>query len=122
MTMHSAPDIPAVTPALIGSERVRMARLARDTALRVPGVVGTDAGPSGMVITEGAQQRLEGVLCVATKDGGYDITLRLVCGLVPLLALGESVQTAVRRSAHRAGVSIGDVDVQVAAILEPGEV
>ena len=71
---------------------MRLARLARDAALRVPGVIGTDAGPSGVVITEGAQQRLEGVLCVATKDGGYDVTLRLVCGLVPLLALGDAVE------------------------------
>jgi hypothetical protein len=119
--VNSSADIPTLTPALIGSERVRLARLARDAALRVPGVVATDAGPSGVLITEGAQERLEGVLCVATKDGGYDVTLRLVCGLVPLLALGEAVQAAVRRSADLVGVSVENVDVQVAAVVEPGE-
>lgn len=120
--MNSSADIPTLTPALIGSERVRLARLARDAALRVPGVVGTDAGPSGVLITEGARQRLEGVLCVATKDGGYDVTLRLVCGLVPLLALGDAVQATVRRAADLAALPVDSVDVQVAAVVEPGEV
>jgi hypothetical protein len=73
------------------------------------------------LITEGAQQRLEGVLCVATKDGGYDVTLRLVCGLVPLHALGDAVQAAVRRAAGLAALPVDSVDVQVAAVAEPGE-
>jgi hypothetical protein len=120
--VNSSADIPSLAPAPIGSERVRLAGLAREAALRVPGVVATDAGPSGVLITEGARQRIDGVLCVATKDGGYDVTLRLVCGLVPLLALGEAVKAAVRRAAGVAGLQVESVDVQVAAVVEAGEV
>lgn len=119
--MNSSADIPTLTPAWIGSERMRLARLARDAALRVPGVVGTDAGPSGVLITEDAHQRLDGVLCVATKDGGYDVTLRLICGLVPLLPLGDAVKAAVQRGADLAALPVEAVNVQVAAVIEAWE-
>lgn len=114
--MNGSVDIATSAPA--GSERFRLARLARDTALQVPGVVDTDPGPAGMMVTEGAGERLEGVLCVATKDGGYEITLRLICRLVPLPPLSHAVSSAVARAAAGAGMALDSVNVHVAAIDE----
>ena len=101
-----------------GSERLRLARLARDAALSVSGVVATDPGPTGLVVTVAGGQRLEGVLCAATKDGGYDITLRLICRLVPLPALSEQVKAAVRRAADAAGLPVETVSVHVAELID----
>ena len=116
--MSQPVDIPPGFPIAVGSERFRLARLARDAALRVPGVVGTDPGPAGLFVTVDRGGRLEGVMCVATKSGGYEISLRLVCGLVPLLALGERVKTAVGRTATNAGIALESVGVHVAALVE----
>ncbi len=107
-------------PGAVGSERFRLARLARDAALRVPGVAGTDTGPMGLFVTVGGGERLEGVVCAATRDGGYDVSLRLVCELVPLLALGEQVKTAVQRTASIGGIALASVSVNVAALAEAG--
>jgi hypothetical protein len=98
------------------SERVRLARLARDAALRVPGVMTTDAGPIGMFITVGGGERLEGVTCVATNSGAYEVTLRLVCALVPLVPLGERIKALVASTAAKAGIELESVSVQVAAV------
>jgi len=100
----------------LASERFRLARLARGAALGVPGALGTDVGPAGLFITESGGERLEGVMCVATKSGGYDVSLRLVCALVPLLPLGERVRTAVESGAARAGIGLDSVSVHVAAV------
>lgn len=108
-------------PQAVGSERFRLARLARDAALRVPGVVGTDTGRVGTFITVGGGERLEGVLCVASSDGGYEITLRLICRLVPLPALSDEVKTAVRQVAEQAGIPVSSVSLHVAALDEGGE-
>ncbi|MGI8713709.1 MAG: hypothetical protein ACR2NR_11105 [Solirubrobacteraceae bacterium] len=107
--------LPGFTPPA-GSERFRLARLAREASLRVPGVVDSDTGPMGLFITVGEGERLEGVICAATRDGGYEVSLRLVCELVPLLALGEQVKGAVTRSAALAGIALDRVDVHVAAL------
>jgi hypothetical protein len=93
-----------------------MARLAREAALRVPGVVGTDTGQIGMFVTVGGGERLEGVLCVATRTGGYEVTLRLVCALVPLIELSAQVRAAVSRTAVRAGIPLESVSVVVAEL------
>ncbi len=110
--------LPGVSP-VAGSERFRLARLARDAALRVPGVVGTDTGPVSLFITVGGGERLEGVICAATRDGGYEVSLRLVCDLVPLLALGEQVKGAVTQTAIRAGIALDIVDVHIASLAGP---
>ncbi len=107
--------VPGLPPAA-ESERFRLARLARDTALRVPGVVGTDTGSMGLFVTVGGGERLEGVICAATKDGGYEVSLRLVCELVPLLALGERVKAALRQTARATGIALESVSVHVAAL------
>lgn len=104
---------------LAGSERVRLARLARDAALRIPGVAGTDGGPSGRFVTVGDGQRVAGVTCVACADG-YEVALRLVCELVPLAELGERVRAAVQRSA--AGLPLESVSVHVACLVTPNGV
>jgi len=101
---------------VVGSERLRLARLARQAARRVPGVVRTDPGPMGRFVTVGGGERLEGVVCAAAKGGGYDVSLRLVCDLVPLLALGEQVRAAVQRAARVSGIALESVGVHVVAL------
>ena len=51
-------------------------------------------------------ERLEGVSCIAAPGGGYDVSLRLVCDLVPLHPLGELVRAAVGRAAATAGIEL----------------
>ncbi len=72
-------EFPPESPPAIGSERLRLARLARDTALEV---------------------------CASC----------VVCGMVPLLALGEQVKAAVRKTAISVGLALDSVGVHVAAI------
>jgi len=108
------------TSTAVGSERFRLARLTRDAALRVPGVLDTDTGPMGLFVTVDGAQRVEGVMCMATSGDGYEVSLRLVCALVPLLALGELVRAAVRRTAAVAGIELESVSVHVAALAGAG--
>ena len=119
--MNESASRPTGQERSVGSERFRLARLARDAALRVSGVVATDPGPTGMFVTVDGGTRLEGVLCVATKGGSYEITLRLICRLVPLLGLSEQVKAAVRRSADVAGLPVESVSVHVAELTDGEE-
>ncbi len=123
-TTTDRPRAPAATrssvrPPVGGSERVRLARLARDASLRVTGVAGADTGATGLWITTGDDQRVDGVRCVAASEGGFDVSLRLSCELVPLLSLGEAVRTAVASAASAAGIAVGTVDVLIADVAEP---
>jgi hypothetical protein len=103
------------------SERVRLARLVLAAAFAVPGVLGADAGPQGAFVTEtAAGDRLPGVSCVAASPGGYDVSLRLVCGLVALYPLGERIRTAVMRAATLAGVTVQSVSVHFADLTMTG--
>lgn len=113
--MNQLADIQPSPSLPIPSERFRLARLAREASLRVPGVVGTDTGPMGLFITVGGGQRLEGVVCVSAK-GGYEVSLRLVCALVPLPPLAEQVTAAVTASAAEAGLPLESVSLHVAAV------
>ena len=106
-------------PSTVGSERFRLARLAHDAALRVPGVADTDTGPMGRFVTVGGGERLDGVTCVAA-EGGFDVSLRLVCELVPLPELLTNVKAAVQRAALAAGIPVADLNVFVADVVEPG--
>lgn len=99
------------------SERFRLATLAREAALLVPGVVDTDSGPLGLFVSVGGGRRLEGVVCSATKSGGYDVSLRLTCRMVPLLPLGEQVRAAVQSAALAAGTQLERVTVHVGDIV-----
>jgi hypothetical protein len=118
--MYDANQIPAEGPAR-PSDRVRLTREARAAALRVPGVVGTDTGPTGLYLTSAGGERLEGIICAATKDGGYDISVRLVAGLVSLPDLSEHVTAAIGRAAVRIGVPCRSVSVHFADVLAIGE-
>jgi hypothetical protein len=107
-------------PAVAGpSPRLRLARLARDAALRDAGVVALDAGVDGRFAVVSGDERIDGVLCVATTDGGYDLELRLVCALVPLIPLGERVRTKLRETAAAAELPLATVSVHIAAVAAP---
>jgi len=105
------------------SDRVRLARAARQAALAVRGVRAMDAGFSGTFMTGGGDgERLYGVTCIAVPEGGYEVSLRLVAGLVALHPLGERVRSAVVRVASFAGIELADVTVHFASLSveEPG--
>jgi hypothetical protein len=104
----------------VGSDRVRLARQAHDAALQVLGVAGLEAGPLGLVLTADENQRVDGVRCVATGDGSFEVTLRLRCELVPLLELADIVKASVVRAAGSAGIAVTDVTVLIADIVDPG--
>ena len=113
-------DLPPRTGATLRSARVALARLVRDAALGVPGVVVLDYGPAGLFMTAGGGQRIPGVTCVAAGGGGYDVALRLRCALVPLLELGERVETAVRQAAAAAGLELSALTIEIVDVIDPG--
>ena len=88
------------------SERVRLARVALSAALAVPGVVRGDAGPMHAHATPVLESEpLRGILCVATADGGYEVSFRLVAELVSLHLLAQRVGERVRAGAKVAGLA-----------------
>jgi hypothetical protein len=93
--------------------------MARDVAMRTRGVVRTDVGPGGLFVSVGDGQRVDGVTCVASTDGGYEISLRLVCALMPLEPIAEQVRTVVGAKAAMAGIQVTRVDVQVVDVAGP---
>ncbi len=105
------------------SERLGLARAARTAALLVPGVRGAEAGRSGTFMTETADgERLVGVSCAAAPAGGYDVSLRLVCGLVALHPLGDAVRAAVTGAAGAGGIEVRSVSVHFADLAVDGEI
>ena len=99
------------------SDRVRLAHAALAAALSVPGVLGSEPSPDGTMVVETADgERLQGVSCVAAPVEGYDVSLRLVGGLVALYPLGAHVRTAVMRAAGIAGVPVQNVSVHFAGV------
>jgi hypothetical protein len=101
------------------SPRMRLARIAHDVAMRTRGVVRTDAGPGGLFVSAGNGQSVEGVTCVAAMDGGYEISLRLVCAMTPLQPIAEHVRTVVGANAVTAGIHVTSVNVQVVDVTGP---
>jgi hypothetical protein len=100
------------------SPRLALAALARDTALSVDGVIALDAGIGGLFVTAGGGERVPGVRCLAAPGGGYDIALRLVCRLVPLTALADTVRKAVVTAASMARLELATVTITVADVVE----
>jgi uncharacterized alkaline shock family protein YloU len=98
---------------------MRLARMAHEVAMRTRGVVRTDGGPGGLVVSVGDGERVEGVTCVAATDGGYEVSLRLVCALMPLEPIAEQVRTAICAKAVTAGIHVSSVNVQVADVAGP---
>jgi len=103
--------------AAAGSERMVLARLAQVATLRIPGVVATSSGPAGSVVTTDRHEHVDGVMCLAAP-GGYDIALRLICDPVPLPALGQHVQTAVRTAARSVGIPVAEISVHIAELTD----
>ena len=104
---------------LPGSRRLDVAELALEAALGVPAVHAGEAGPDGLRVTSVPPDRvLRGVSAIAQADGRYSVDLRLVAGLVPLLALGEEVRRRVRRAAAEAGLAdyVGEVNVEFSGV------
>jgi hypothetical protein len=98
-------------------QRIRLARAASQAALTVRGVLAMDAGPAGTFMTGASDgERLNGVICVAAPEGGYDVSLRLVAGLVALRPLGQRVRAAVVRVAGFANLELAGVSVHFADI------
>src|SRR5947209_14386192 len=114
-TSPGGPGPEAVSP------RLRLARAAKEAALRVPGVVDTATGPSGTFTVVSGRERVDGVICAASAGGGYDLSLSLVCGLVPLHDLAERVKAAVVETATAAGLRVDSVSVHIAAVADPQE-
>jgi hypothetical protein len=105
------------------SERIRLARAARQAALTVRGVRAMDAGSGRTFVTgAGEGERLEGVTCIAAPGGGYEVSLRLIAGLVALYPLAERVRAAVVRVAAFAGIELASVSVHFVGLSaeEPG--
>jgi hypothetical protein len=103
----------------LGSRRLDVAELALEAALGVPEVHAGDAGADGLRVTAASPGRvLRGVSAIAQADGRYSVDLRLVAGLVPLMALGEEVRRRVLRAADEAGLAdhVGDVNVEFSSV------
>ncbi len=100
------------------SPRLTLAALARDTALAVDGVVALDAGAGGLFVTAGGGARVPGVRCLAAPEGGYDVALRLVCRLVPLHPLAETVRRAVAAAAAGTHLELATVTITVADVVD----
>lgn len=102
-------------PWHVESERVRLARAARQAALTVRGVRAMDAGPAGTFVTgAGDGERLVGVTCIAAPEGAYEVSLSLVVGLVALEPLARRIRAAVIRVATYAGIGLADVSIHFA--------
>jgi hypothetical protein len=109
----------------VGSDRVRLARLALEAALAVPNVVAAEAGLHGMcVIADRAGGVLRGVSVTADGGGRYAVDLCLVACVAPLVPLGEEVRRRVQASAQRNGLAdeLSTVSVEFARVLTPAEV
>ena len=107
-----------------GSVRVRVARAALQAALKVPGVLGSDSGPSGARVTADlGSNPLIGVLATAQSDGRYAVDLSLVADMVPLPPLAEEVRARVceRVDGEQLGAVLGAVNVEFVSVVTADE-
>jgi hypothetical protein len=117
--MHESQLNPAEGPSG-PSDRVRLTRAAREATLRVPGVVATDTGPMGLYVTVTGGEKIEGIICAAATGGGYDISIRVIAGLVPLNPLSERITAAITAAAARVRVPCSSVSIHFADLLAAG--
>jgi len=118
-----------LTPAHLasGTVRTRLAAVALEAAAGVDGVVGGDAGPNRLHVTEsgpgGSGGPLAGVRAVAEPGGGYAVDLGLRAGLVPLEALAHRVRLAVHGAAGAAGLGteLGPISVTFHDVVDPDQ-
>ncbi len=114
------PVAAALGPPMGGpSDRGRLARVALEAALAVPGVVRGEAGGGAPRVTVDPAGRLVGVAATAQRDGRYAVDLRLIADVVPLLPLADGVRARVQRAAAQAGLAgaLGRVDVEFADLV-----
>jgi hypothetical protein len=115
----------AAAPLHVGaSVRVRLARLALDAALAIPGVLSAEAGLHGLRVTvDPPRGLLRGVSVTAQADGRYSVDLRLVTRMVPLVALAEEVRHEVHARARRNDLDneLGTVNVEFGGLLTTEE-
>jgi len=100
------------------SERLALARLAREAALDSHEVASLDPRPSSAATTSGGE-RVEGVASLAAPGGAYELTLYVIARPVSLHRLGEQLRQRVRRSAeaHGLGEELGAVNVVVTDVV-----
>ena len=132
MTTRATPRPPRPDPAPVdrvtlpvlgaASPRVRLAQLARGAALATPGVDGLDAGPAGAFCTAGAGYRVGGVTCTTAPEGGFDVSLRLRCELVPLHDVADRVRAAVEQAAAEQGLTVRSVSILITDVTEPEDI
>ena len=105
---------PAEVPAS-ASVRLRLAALARAAALATPGVIGLDAGRTGIRMTASEGLRVDGVVCAALSDERYQLSVHLVAAMVALRPLADAVRARVQRDVAIAGLAdrLGPVDIAV---------
>ena len=105
---------PAEVPAS-ASVRLRLAAHARAAALATRGVLGLDAGRTGMRMTASEGLRVDGVVCAALGDGSYQVSVHLVAAMVALRPLADAVRARVERDVAIVGLAdrLGPVDVAV---------
>jgi hypothetical protein len=111
-------------PQVGESVRVRVARAALQAALAMPGVLGSDSGPSrGRVTADPDSGPLIGVLVTAQSDGRYAVDLSLVADMVPLPALAEEVRARVRKrvDGEQLGDVLGAVNMEFAYVVTADE-
>jgi hypothetical protein len=118
--------VPVSSPAELpesATPRLHLAALVRAAALATPGVVGLDAGRSGVRMTAGDGLRVDGVVCAALPSGRYQASVYVVVTMVPLRQLADAIRARVQRDAAVAGLTVhlGPVDVTVEDIVEPTE-
>ena len=114
----SGPRAAAVGPP---TDRVRLAEVALEAALKVDGVVAPHAPIGGGGSTRGSGRRLDGVSVVAGGHERFDVSLHLVTRIVPLHPLADRVRERVSRAAGRSGLGdrLGPVDVRIENLAEP---
>lgn len=105
------------------TDRVRLARVALESALSAKGVAGGEAGVGRLWATDDRGELLKGVLAVARPDARVDLELHLVGAwpLPPLAGLSEEIRKRVERAASAAGLGdrIGSLSISFEDVLEP---
>lgn len=125
---ETGPGAPGRPPGVAGTnppptDRVRLARIALESALAVEGVVAGHPGAHGIGVVQGAGGPLRGVTAAALPGGRYEVGLHLVADPVPLRPLAETVRERIGRAASRGGLAdrLGPVHVAFEDLADPVE-
>lgn len=118
---RSASPSPGV--AGVPSARVRLARLALETALATDGVAAGDPGRLQRWQTEHRGEMLPGVVATAREDARFDVELHLVASWPPppLHEVAGSIRRGVAEAALAAGLddALGEQMISFRDVLEP---